>query len=83
MLNIAMLLRDSPVAREVRKYLLGAEEQLRRRSGDVDRALVEIGGVLRELGPVIHRMSARLESVERRVDNTERIVCAISERLTG
>ncbi|MDT0445905.1 hypothetical protein [Streptomyces johnsoniae] len=80
-LNIAMLLRDSAVARRVRRYLLDAEETGMRPDGDVSRAVREIGGVLAELGPVIHRMSVRLEHVERRVDNTERIVCAMSERL--
>ncbi|UCM89153.1 hypothetical protein [Streptomyces marincola] len=80
-LNIAMLLRDSAVARRVRKYLLDAEAADRLPSGDVSRAIREMGRSLQELGPVIHRMSVRLERVERRVDNTERVVCAMSERL--
>jgi hypothetical protein len=82
-LNIAMLLRDSAVAQRVRTHLLDVEERFRQPRGDVERAVVEIGGVLRELGPVIHRMSVRLEHVERRVDNTDRVVCAMSERLAA
>ncbi|ARQ69698.1 hypothetical protein [Streptomyces marincola] len=80
-LNIAMLLRDSAVARRVRKYLLDAEAAGRLPSDDVSRAIREMGRSLQELGPVIHRMSVRLEHVERRVDNTDRVVCAMSERL--
>ncbi len=82
-LNIAMLLRDSAVARRVRTYLLDAEETGGRPGGDIARAVREIGTALAELGPVIHRMSVRLEHVERRVDNTERVVCAMSERLAA
>ncbi|WP_053171405.1 hypothetical protein [Streptomyces sp. SBT349] len=82
-LNVAMLLRDSDVARLVRTYLLDAESRLPRQREGMERAIVDIGEVLQELGPVIHRMSVRLEHVENRVDNTERIVCAMSERLAA
>lgn len=64
-LNIAMLLRDSDIARCVRTYLLDAEDELRKGYADLDRrvTIVEscLGGVgiaLQELGPVLHRMSS-------------------------
>jgi hypothetical protein len=90
-LNVAMLLRDSTVARRVRAYLLDAEERARqpqqtsvsleKRVTNVEAAMADIGPALRDLGHVIHRMAVRLENVERRVDNTDRVVCAMSERL--
>lgn len=96
-LNVAMLLRDSDVARRVRAYLLDVEESARRtasppaeasryaaldrRVGDVESAVSQIGTVLQELGPVIGRMSARLERMDRRLVNTERLVCAMSQRM--
>jgi hypothetical protein len=91
-LNVAMLLRDSIVARRVRAYLLDAEERARQPQGsrvvslekrvtNVEAAIADIGPALRDLGPLIHRMAVRLENVERRVDNTDRVVCAMSERL--
>ncbi|GAA1151199.1 hypothetical protein GCM10009654_03210 [Streptomyces hebeiensis] len=91
-LNIAMLLRDSDIARSVRTYLLDAESELRSefREGcaDLDRRVTRVenhlGGVgvaLMELGPVLHRMSCRLDSLDRRLDATNRVVAAISNRL--
>lgn len=91
-LNVAMLLRDSEVARRVRAYLLDVEEGARMPSQAtlaslparvtvLESAVQDIGHTLRELGPVIHRMSVRLERVDRRLENTERVVCAMSSRL--
>ncbi|MGW4237785.1 hypothetical protein ACWEJP_13240 [Streptomyces sp. NPDC004749] len=95
-LNIAMLLRDSDIARSVRTYLLDAESELRSelrsefREGyaDLDRRVTRVenhlGGVgvaLMELGPVLHRMSCRLDSLDRRLDATNRVVAAIGNRL--
>ncbi|MFC9650204.1 MULTISPECIES: hypothetical protein [unclassified Streptomyces] len=87
-LNIAMLLRDSDIARCVRTYLLDAEEDWRKGYADLDRRVTDVeaclGGVgvaLRELGPVLNRMSYRLDSLDRRLDATNRVVAAISNRL--
>ncbi|WP_329066304.1 hypothetical protein [Streptomyces sp. NBC_01429] len=87
-LNIAMLLRDSDIARSVRTYLLDAEEELRKGYADLDRRVTNIesclGGVglaLQELGPVLNRMSYRLDSLDRRLDATNRVVAALSNRL--
>lgn len=88
-LNIAMLLRDSTVARQVRAYLLDTEEHARRsgppslerRVTGIESVLADIGPALRDLGPMIHRMSVRLERVEQRVNNTDRVVGAMSARL--
>lgn len=86
-LNIAMLLRDSAVARQVRAYLLNTEEQARhpqslgQRVTNIESVLADIGPALRDLGPLIYRMSVRLERVEQRVDNTDRVVSAMSVRL--
>ncbi|MFJ1913028.1 hypothetical protein ACIOGX_13960 [Streptomyces sp. NPDC088147] len=87
-LNIAMLLRDSDIARCVRTYLLDAEHDLRKGYADLDRRVTDVeaclGGVgvaLRELGPVLNRMSYRLDSLDRRLDATNRVVAAISNRL--
>ncbi|MFI5756129.1 hypothetical protein [Streptomyces sp. NPDC051569] len=87
-LNTAMLLRDSDIARRVRTYLLDAEEDLRqgyanldRRMTDVESCLGGVGVALRELGPVLHRMSYRLDSLDRRLDATNQVVAAISNRL--
>jgi hypothetical protein len=91
-LNVAMLLRDSEVARRVRAYLLDAEEEARipsqatlaslpARVTVLESAVQDVGHTLRELGPVIHRMSVRLERVDRRLENTDRVVCAMSSRL--
>ncbi len=87
-LNIAMLLRDSDIARCVRTYLLGVEDELRtgyanldRRVTDVEACLGGVGVALQELGPVLNRMSYRLDSLDRRLDATNQVVGAISNRL--
>ncbi|MFD7897297.1 hypothetical protein ACFV0C_22145 [Streptomyces sp. NPDC059568] len=87
-LNIAMLLRDSDIARCVRTYLLDAEDDLRkgyasldRRVTDVESCLGGVGVALQELGPVLNRMSYRLDSLDRRLDATNQVVGAISNRL--
>ncbi|MEU6080367.1 hypothetical protein [Streptomyces sp. NPDC047108] len=115
-LNVAMLLRDSEVARRVRTYLLDTEETSRTSGhpaagyvslealvgdaaskaaerivqgpiGDrltaVETGLGEVGSALRELGPVIAGISVRLERIDQRLDATNRVVCAMSERLSG
>ena len=86
-LNVAMLLRDSDVARRVRAYLLDVEErgrttaaagepervaELDRRVTDVESSVTRIGSVLQELGPVIGRMSVRLERMDRRMEEMDR-----------
>ncbi len=85
-LNLAMLLRDSDVARRIRTYLLDVEETARdRRPGRsnsslearmriAESSLAEVGPVLVELGPVLQRMSIRLEGLERRAETTEQLV---------
>ncbi|MFJ2645978.1 hypothetical protein ACIO1C_04495 [Streptomyces sp. NPDC087420] len=87
-LNIAMLLRDSDIARCVRTYLLDAEEGWREGYASLDRRLTNVeaclGGVgvaLQELGPVLNRMSIRLDNLDRRLDATNKVVAAISHRL--
>jgi predicted RNase H-like nuclease (RuvC/YqgF family) len=90
-LNVAMLLRDSSVARRVRAYLLDAEERARqpqqasvsldKRVTNVEAAMADIGPALRDLGHVIHRMAVRLENVERRVEHVDRRVERMDRRL--
>ncbi len=92
-LNVAMLLRDSAVARRVRAYLLDVEATgaglepapdsttLEPRVANLEAAVQDIGASFRELGPVIHRMSVRLERVDRRMVNTEKLVCEMSRRM--
>ncbi|MEC4015810.1 hypothetical protein [Streptomyces sp. H27-D2] len=84
-LNIAMLLRDSDVARCVRAYLLDVEETHRRSPAEpsadyhsldrrvtaIESCLAGIGPVLQELGPVIGRISARLDRVDQRLDDID------------
>ncbi len=89
MLNVAMLLRDSDIARSVRTHLLGTEEDLRasyvsldRRVTRIEGCLADVGSVLQELGPVLGRMSGRLDSLDRKLDATYQAVGAISLRLT-
>nr|MYU48135.1 hypothetical protein [Streptomyces sp. SID7803] len=74
-LNVAMLLRDSDVARCVRTYLLDAEQDLRagyasleHRVTRVESHLAGVGTALQELGPVLNRMSHRLDSLDRRLE---------------
>lgn len=88
-LNVAMLLRDSDIARCVRTYLLDAEEELRSRYDSLDRrvtriesCLAGVGSALQELGPVLCRMSERFDSLDRKLDVTHQVVGAISVRLS-
>ncbi|MEF9912102.1 hypothetical protein RJT17_18175 [Streptomyces sp. P5-A9] len=88
-LNVAMLLRDSDIARSVRTHLLDAEEELRasyvsldRRVTRIEGCLADVGSALQELGPVLGRMSQRLDSLDRKLDVTYQVVGAISLRLT-
>ncbi|HBF86022.1 MAG TPA: hypothetical protein DD420_40755 [Streptomyces sp.] len=87
-LNVAMLLRDSDIARCVRTCLLDAEEELRvsyasldRRVSRVEGCLAGVGSVLQELGPVLGRMSSRLDVLDRKLDVTHQVVGAVSVRL--
>ncbi|GHB25249.1 hypothetical protein [Streptomyces chryseus] len=88
-LNVAMLLRDSDIARCVRTYLLDAEENgwragyasLDRRVTKVETHLDTVGRALQELGPVINGISVRLDRLDRRLDATNQVVGALSNRL--
>ncbi|MFJ7943029.1 hypothetical protein ACIQ6K_05045 [Streptomyces sp. NPDC096354] len=87
-LNVAMLLRDSDIARCVRTYLLDAEQDLRaghasleHRVTRIESCLAGVGNALQELGPVLNRMSHRLDSLDRRLDATHQVVGAMSVRL--
>ncbi|WP_461297450.1 hypothetical protein [Streptomyces harbinensis] len=94
-LNIAMLLRDSAVAREVRAYLLDAVEGntaagagLEQRVTAIEGVLAGIGPALRDVALVVNRMDdrlrrveTRLADVETRLGNTEHIVAGMSVRL--
>ncbi|MEV0781778.1 hypothetical protein AB0I52_02070 [Streptomyces sp. NPDC050423] len=89
-LNVAMLLRDSDIARCVRTYLLDAEQDLRagyasleHRVTRVESCLAGVGTALQELGPVLNRMSFRLDSLDRRLEVTQQVVGAMSVRLGG
>lgn len=89
-LNVAMLLRDSDIARCVRTYLLDAEQDLRagyasleHRVTRVESCLAGVGSALQELGPVLNRMSHRLDSLDRRMEVTHQVVGAMSVRLGG
>ncbi|MEU2797818.1 MULTISPECIES: hypothetical protein [unclassified Streptomyces] len=88
-LNIAMLLRDSDIARCVRTYLLDAEESLRTQYASLDQrvtriesCLTGVGRALQELGPVLVRMSERLDGLDRKAEMTHQVVGAMSLRLT-
>ncbi|WP_406147432.1 hypothetical protein [Streptomyces sp. NBC_01012] len=88
-LNVAMLLRDSDIARSVRTHLLDAEEELRtsyvsldRRVTRIEGCLAGVGSALQELGPVLGRMSQRLDSLDRKLDVTHQVIGAMSLRLT-
>ncbi|MFG2591642.1 hypothetical protein [Streptomyces sp. NPDC048438] len=88
-LNVAMLLRDSDIARSVRTHLLDVEEDLKASYASLDRrvtriegCLADVGSALQELGPVLGRMSQRLDSLDRKLDVTHQVVGAISIRLT-
>ncbi|MFE3181472.1 hypothetical protein ACFXKR_11390 [Streptomyces violascens] len=93
-LNIAMLLRDSEVARCVRTYLLDTEETPRTviasdprydgldlRVTNLEGSMAQIGPALQELGPVLSRMSVRLESMDHRMDTMERRLEAVDHRV--
>lgn len=89
MLNVALLLRDSDIARSVRTHLLDVEEDLRasyvsldRRVTRIEGCLADVGSALQELGPVLGRMSQRLDSLDRKLDVTHQLVGAVSIRLT-
>lgn len=89
-LNVAMLLRDSDIARCVRTYLLDAEQDLRagyasleHRVTRVESCLSGVGSALQELGPVLNRMSLRLDSLDRRLEVTQQVIGAMSVRLGG
>ncbi|MEU8507878.1 hypothetical protein AB0C40_24815 [Streptomyces brevispora] len=89
-LNVAMLLRDSDIARCVRTYLLDAEQDLRagyasleHRVTRVESCLAGVGTALQELGPVLNRMSLRLDSLDRRLEVTQQVVAGMSVRLGG
>ncbi|MFS0695892.1 hypothetical protein [Streptomyces nitrosporeus] len=88
-LNVAMLLRDSDIARRVRTHLLDAEEDLRascasldRRVSRVEGCLAGVGSALQELGPVLSRMSHRLDVLDREPDGAHRVVGATGPRLS-
>ncbi|WP_167158368.1 hypothetical protein [Streptomyces sp. MBT27] len=94
-LNIAMLLRDSEVARCVRTYLLDTEEAprtviasdprydgLEHRVTDLEGSMARIGPALQELGPVLRRMSMRLESLDLRMETMDRRLDA-TNRVVG
>ncbi|MFF9688035.1 hypothetical protein [Streptomyces sp. NPDC014623] len=88
-LDVAMLLRDSDIARSVRTHLLDAEEDLRasyvsldRRVTRIEGCLAGVGSALQELGPVLGRRSQRLDSLDRKLDVTHQVVGAVSIRLT-
>ncbi|NJP99183.1 hypothetical protein [Streptomyces zingiberis] len=96
-LNVAMLLRDSGVARSVRRYLLDVEEESRRprrgagdrphgrsleaRTAAVESHLAEVGAALRDLGPVLRRTSDRLDRIDRRLDLMDRRIEFLDRRL--
>lgn len=93
-LNIAMLLRDSEVARCVRTYLLDTEETTRtviandpRHDGlelrvtRLESSMAQIGPALKELGPVLGRMSARLDSLDHRMAAMDHRMEAMDRRL--
>ncbi|MDX3485975.1 hypothetical protein [Streptomyces sp. ID05-18] len=87
-LNVAMLLRDSDIARCVRTYLLDADEALHTRYASLDQrvtriesCLTGVGSALQELGPVLVRMSERLDSLDRKVEVTHQVIGAMSLRL--
>lgn len=94
-LNVAMLLRDSDVARRVRTYLLDVEEASRdRRSAQappadsvgtrmrgIEECLGDVGSALRDLAPVITRTSARVEQMERRLTAMDSRLLFLDRRL--
>nr|WSW68031.1 hypothetical protein OG461_18545 [Streptomyces sp. NBC_00995] len=86
-LDVAMLLRDSDIARCVRTYLLDAEQDLRagyasleHRVARVESCLAGVGSALQELGPVLNRMAHRLDSLDRSIEVTHHVIGAMSVR---
>lgn len=86
--NVAMLLRDSDIARRVRSYLLDTEHGWREgyaslgwRVTNLEHCMAGVGTALQELGPVLNRMSQRLDRLDDRLDATNRVVAAMSNRL--
>ncbi|WP_016906076.1 hypothetical protein [Streptomyces xiaopingdaonensis] len=96
-LNVGMLLRDSEVARRVRRYLLEAESARRDGAAEaesgwvtcearldrVEAAVHEIGVALRELGPVLARMSGRLAGLDRRLEGVEQRLDLLDHRVAA
>ncbi|MFI6682889.1 hypothetical protein [Streptomyces sp. NPDC050485] len=93
-LNVAMLLRDSEVARCVRSYLLDTEETPRTviasdprydgldlRVTNLESSMAQIGPALQELGPVLRRMSVRLEAMDHRMEVMDHRIEAMDHRL--
>lgn len=87
-LNIAMLLRDSPVAREVRAHLLNAVERngapaadLERRVSAIEGALGEVGSAMRDLAMVVHRVDDRLRRMETRLGDMDTRLGDVENRL--
>ncbi|MFF4246081.1 hypothetical protein ACFYY2_16610 [Streptomyces sp. NPDC001822] len=87
-LAVAMLLRDSDIARSVRTHLLDAEGDLRtsyvsldQRVTRIEGCLAGVGSALQELGPVLVRMSQRLDSLDRKLDRTHQAVGGVGLRL--
>ncbi|NGN67174.1 hypothetical protein G5C51_25105 [Streptomyces sp. A7024] len=87
-LNVAMLLRDSTIARRVRTYLLDAEERARGTAGgfDADADLDDVGAAARDLSRVLRRISDRQDRAEDRMERgfaaTTRMLNAIGETLS-
>ncbi len=87
-LNVAMLLRHSEVARRVRTYLLDVGEARRGGAeGPSDWGRLSLESLVAESaakaaallleGPI----GARLDAVDRRIDAHGRVICAMSDRL--
>ncbi|GGO86060.1 hypothetical protein [Wenjunlia tyrosinilytica] len=76
-LNVGMLLRDSEVARRVRRYLLDSEE---RRPGSIDAHVEEVAtrAAERYCGSVIGTQLAEMRAM---IEAQTRVVCAMSVRL--
>jgi DNA repair ATPase RecN len=92
--NIAMLLRDSDVARRVRTYLLESEQSPRTviasdprydgldlRVTNLGSSMARIDPALQELGPVLRRMSVRLEARDHRMEVMDHRIESMDHRL--
>ncbi|MEV0090582.1 hypothetical protein [Streptomyces sp. NPDC050738] len=94
-LNVAMLLRDSDVAKYVRTYLLDTEELrqgqmtdprfdgLDRRVTNLEASMAQVGPALQELGPVLQRMSMRLEHMDQRLETIDHRLDSMDRRFDG